>query len=75
MIKKAIVDLNIKSNNLLVNFSFSNFSTLSVLFKSYVSTLWRYNNLLILTIFVFHRGKLLGDYGRSPTELITALFI
>ena len=25
----------------------------------------------ILTIFVFHGEKLLGDYGRSPIELIT----
>ena len=49
LINNAIADLNIKSNILLAEFSFSNFSTLSVLFKSYCmniygSTLWRYNN-------------------------------
>ena len=35
MINNAIADLNIKSNNLLADFSFSSSSTLSVLFKSY----------------------------------------
>ena len=35
MINNAIADLNIKSNNLLEELSFSNSSTLSVLFKSY----------------------------------------
>ena len=49
MINNAIADLNIKSNNLLADFSFSSSSTLSVLFKSYCmniygSALWRYNN-------------------------------
>ena len=49
MINNAIADLNIKSNNLLADISFSSSSTLSVLFKSYCmnvygSALWRYNN-------------------------------
>ena len=49
LINNAIADLNIKSNNLLAELSFSNFSTLSVLFKSYCmniygSMLWTYNN-------------------------------
>ena len=49
MINNAIADQNIKSNNLLADFSFSNSLTLSVLFKSYClsiysSALWRYNN-------------------------------
>ena len=49
MINNAIADLNIKSYNLLADFSFSSSSTLSVLFKSYCmniygSALWRYNN-------------------------------
>ena len=53
LINNAIADLNIKSNNLLVEFLFSNSSPLSVLFKSYSmnihgSTLWRYNNYSII---------------------------
>ena len=49
LINNAIADLNIKSNNLLAEFLFSNSSTLSVLFQTYCmniygSTLWRYNN-------------------------------
>ena len=49
MINNAIADLNIKSNNLLAEFSCNHSSTLSVLFKSYCmniygSTLWSYNN-------------------------------
>ena len=49
LINNAIADLNIKSNNLLAEFSFSNSSTLSVLIKSYNmniygSTLWICNN-------------------------------
>ena len=49
MINNAIADPNIKSNNLLAEFLFSNSFTLSVLFKSYCmniygSPLWRYNN-------------------------------
>ena len=56
MINNAITDINIKSNNLLAEFSFSNSSTLSVLFKSYCmniygSTLWRYNNHSIIDNF------------------------
>ena len=35
MINNAIADLNIKSNNLLADFSFSSSSTLSLFFKSY----------------------------------------
>ena len=49
MINNAIADLNIKSNNLLADFLFSNSLTLSGIFKSYCmniygSTLWRNNN-------------------------------
>ena len=49
MINNAIADLNIQSNNVLTDFSFSNYITLSVVFKSYCmniygSTFWRYNN-------------------------------
>ena len=56
MINNAIADLIIKSNNLLAEFSFSNSSTLSVLFKFYCmniycSTLWRYNNHSIIDNF------------------------
>ena len=81
MINNAIADLNIKSNNLLAEFLFSNSCTLSVLFKSYCmniygSALWRYNNhSTIDNFFVFHGGKLLDDYGRHHTELIIVYFI
>ena len=49
MLDSAIIDLNVKTNNLLSEFSFSESSTLSRLFKSYCmnvygSSLWRYNN-------------------------------
>ena len=43
MINNAMADLNIKSNNLLSEFSFSNSSTLSVLFKSILyEYLWQH---------------------------------
>ena len=72
MLNNAIAGLNIKSNNLLTEFLFSNSSTLSVLFKSncmniYGNTLWRYNN---HSIIVFHGGKLLDNYGRHFIEPI-----
>ena len=49
MLDSAIIDLNVKTNNLLSEFSFSESITLSRLFKSYCmnvygSSLWRYNN-------------------------------
>ena len=40
MINNAIADLDVKSNNLLAEFSFSNSSTLSVLFKSYCMNIY-----------------------------------
>ena len=48
MIDSAIIDLNVKTNNLLSEFSSSESITLSRLFKSYCmnvygSPLWRYN--------------------------------
>ena len=78
MINNAIADLNIKSSNLSADFSSSNSSTLSVLFKSYCmniydSTLWSCEDTItiqILRVFVFLEGKLLDDYGRHPIELI-----
>ena len=49
MLDSVIIDLNVKTNNLLSEFSFSESITLSRLFKSYCmnvygSPLWRYNN-------------------------------
>ena len=73
LINNAIADLNIKSNNLLAEFSFCNSSTLSVLFKSNCMTVRLCGDttiIQILTIFVFHGGKLLDDYGRQPIKLI-----
>ena len=49
LIDNAIADINIKTNNLLSEFSFSESSTLSRLFQSYCmnvygSSLWKFNN-------------------------------
>ena len=75
MITSSITDLNIKTNNLLSEFSFNESTTLSRLFSSYCmnvygSSLWRYNISEILNVFVFHGEKLLENYGKYPTELI-----
>ena len=48
-IESAITDINIKTNNLLSEFSFSESTTLSRLFQSYCrnvygSSLWKFNN-------------------------------
>ena len=50
IITSSITDLNIKTNNLLSKFSFSESTTLSRLFSSYCmnvygNSLWRYNNI------------------------------
>ena len=71
MSNNAIADLNIKSNNLLAEFSFSNFSTLSVLFKSYCmniygSTLWRYNNYSIIDNFCVSWRKIIKGLWNTP---------
>ena len=52
MMTSSITDLNIKTNNLLSEFSFSESTTLSKLFSSYCmkvygSSLWRYNNFIL----------------------------
>ena len=76
MITSSITDLNIKINNLLSKFSFSESTTLSRLFSSYCmnvygSSLWRYNNVRnIERFFVFHGEKLLENYGKYHRELI-----
>ena len=62
LINNAIADLNMKSNNQLAEFSFSNSSTIFVIFQSYCmniygSTLWRNNNHSNIDNFVFHGGK------------------
>ena len=49
LIDSAITDLNIKTNNLLSELSFSESTTLSKLFQSYCvnvygSSLWKFNN-------------------------------
>ena len=73
-INDTIADLNIKSINQLAKFSFSISSTLSVLFMSYCMNIYGtyiYDTItiLLLTMFVFHGGKLLDDYGRHPIDL------
>ena len=71
LINNAIADLNIKSNNLLVDFSFSNSSNLSVLFKSYFmniygSTLWRYHNRSNIDNFCVSWRKIVRRLWKTP---------
>ena len=74
LIDSAITDLNIKTNNLLYEFSFSESTTLSRLFQSYCmnvygSSLWKFNYHNFHD-FVFHGAKLSEEYGKYPTEPI-----
>ena len=60
-----------KSNNLLTEFSFSNSSTLSVLFKSYCMniygcTLWRYNNHSNIANFCVSQRKIVRRLWKTP---------
>ena len=71
MINNAIADLNIKSNNLLAELSFSYFSTLSVLFKSYCmniygSILWIYNNHSNIDNFCVSWKKIVWRLWKTP---------
>ena len=71
LINNAIADLNIKSNNLLAEFSFSNSSTLSVLLKSYCmniygSTLRRYNNHSNIDNFCVSWRKIVRRLWKTP---------
>ena len=73
-----IADLNIKSNNLLADFSFSNSSTLSVLFKSYCmniygSTLWRYNNHSNIDNFCVSWRKIVRRLWKTPYRTYNSL--
>ena len=70
MINNAIADLNIKSNNLLAEFSFRN-STISALFNSYCmniygSTLWRYHNHSIIDNFCVSWRKIVRRLWKTP---------
>ena len=71
LINIAITNLNIKSNNLLAEFSFSNSSTLSVLSKSYCmniygSSLWRYNNHSTIDNFCVSWRKIVRRLWKTP---------
>ena len=71
MLDSAIID--VKTNNLLSEFSFSESITLSRLFKSYCmnvygSPLWRYNNHNNIKRFCIAWRKLFEDYGKYRTE-------
>ena len=70
-INNATADLNIKSNDLLTEFSFSNSSTLSILFKSYCmniygSTFWRYHNHSNIDNFCVSRRKIVRRLWKIP---------
>ena len=78
LINNALADLNIKSNNLLADFSFSNSSTLSVLFKSYRmniygSTLWRYINHSNVDNFCVSWRKIVRRLWKTPIKTHNSL--
>ena len=71
MITSSITDLNIKTNNLLSEFSFNESTTLSRLFSSYCmniygSSLWRYNNLRNIERFCISWRKAIRKLWRIP---------
>ena len=71
LINNAIAGLNIESNNPMAEFSFSNSSTLSVLFKSYCmniyrTTLWRYNNHSNIDHFCVSWKKIVRRLWKTP---------
>ena len=75
MINNAIADQNIKINNLLADFPFSNSSTLSILFKYYCmniygSALWRYNNHSNIDNFCVSWRKIVRRFWKTLLELI-----
>ena len=71
MITSSITDLNIKTNNLLSEFSFSESTTLSRLFSSYCmnvygSSLWRYNDLRNIEHFCISWRKAIRKLWKIP---------
>ena len=71
MITSSITDLNIKTNNLLSEFSFNESTTLSRLFSSYCmnvygSSLWRYNNLRNIECFCISWRKAIRKLWKIP---------
>ena len=71
MINNAIADLNIKSNNLLAEYSFSNSYTLAVLFKSYCRNI--YGSIFLCFMEKIVRRLWIAQYGthNSLVHLIT----
>ena len=80
-ISDMIAELNIRSNNLLANFSYSNSSILSVLLKSYSmniygSTLLRYNShssIVFLCIYSFSWRKIVRRLWKTPNRTHNSL--
>ena len=78
MITSSITDLNIKTNNLLSEFSFSESTTLSRLFSSYCMnvywrSLWRYNNYNNLERFCISWRKAIRKLWKIPYRTHNAL--
>ena len=78
LIDSAITELNIKTNNLLSEFSFSESSTLSRLFSSYCmnvygSPLWRYNNHYNIERFSISWRKAIQRLWKIPYRTHNAL--
>ena len=78
MITSSITDLNIKTNNLLSEFFFSESTTLSRLFSSYCMnvywrSLWRYNNYNNLERFCISWRKAIRKLWKIPYRTHNAL--
>ena len=78
LINSAIIELNIKANNLLSEFSFSESITLSRLFSSYCmnvygSLLRRYNNHYNIECFSISWGKAIRRLWKIPYRTHNAL--
>ena len=78
MLDSAIIDLNVKTYNLLSEFLFNESITLSRLFKSYCmnvcgSPLWRYNNHNNIERFCFARRKAIRRLWKMPYRTHNAL--
>ena len=74
----SIIDLNVKTNNVLSEFSFSESTTLSRLFSSYCmnvygSSLWRYNNHNNLERFCISWQKSIRKLWKIPSITHNAL--
>ena len=75
LIDSAITDINIKTNNLLSEFSFSESTTLSRLFQSYYgSSFWKFNNQKNIKRFCVSWRKVIRRIWKIPYRTYMLLF-